>query len=290
MLSSLLSLGLHASSPLGSRLHTRRLPCPRAALDDAGFSSGPSKADLYDDEALQAIWNIHTEYFGDTSVGDAAGDAADDAADDAGYDAADDASPANIMGGLHEAVLLALATEPDTRGEAEGESADDTPVGLASLQQLLGLSDKSWATMKRNVPEVEALVRSGPGATSGWASLLALQERVGLSDAELRAAVQRLPQLLGYDYDTEVGPPLESLTVELGLETDELKKLVTKVPQLLGLDFAEAIEPRLETLRAEGDGRLSGAELKEKLLAKPSALGVEVRGGFKPFPTPGNGV
>ena len=197
-------------------------------------------------------------------------------------------------------------------------------MGLASLQRMLALTDKSWAMMRRNVPQVDAYVR-GPAAASGWASLTKLQAYLGLSDRELKAAVQRLsdththaqiylcpadiyymchcyichthahthaqvqrlPQLLGYDFDSDVSPPLRCLQEELALDRPQLKTLVTKLPQMLGLDFGEAILPKLEAMRmVERDGqaprRLSNAELKAKLLAKPSALDIEVRGGFKP--------
>lgn len=168
----------------------------------------------------------------------------------------------------------------------EVQQSDETPVGLASLQRMLALTDKSWAMMRRNVPQVDAYVR-GPAAASGWASLTKLQAYLGLSDRELKAAVQRLPQLLGYDFDSDVSPPLRCLQEELALDRPQLKTLVTKLPQMLGLDFGEAILPKLEAMRmVERDGqaprRLSNAELKAKLLAKPSALDIEVRGGFKP--------
>ena len=137
MLASLFALGLHVSPPLGLRLHARRLAAPRAALDSepqseedfalnkrvaARFSptgpAPPSKADLYDDEALQALWTVHTEFFGDTSGDDAEA-----------TDAADDVTPANIMGGLHEAVLRTLATDAEAvpPSEPTEESGDALP-------------------------------------------------------------------------------------------------------------------------------------------------------------------
>ena len=46
----------------------------------------------------------------------------------------------------------------------------------------------------------------GAQARDGWPSLCALQARLTISDAELKAAVLRLPQLLLVeDYATEVG-------------------------------------------------------------------------------------
>ena len=104
---------------------------------------------------------------------------------------------------------------------------------------------------------------------------------MGLSVKELKAAVQRLPQLLGHDYATEVAPPLERLQETLDLDQAQLKPIVTKLPQMLGLDYDEDIEPKLEALRVEDGGTLSDAELRAKLLAKPSALDIAVRGGFK---------
>ena len=174
-----------------------------------------------------------------------------------------------------------LVSYGDVQQGATSYSSDDTPVGLASLQRMLGLTDKFWQKMRRNVPEVDEYVRGGPGAASGWANLRELQARVGLSDKELKAAVQRLPQLLGHDYATEVAPPLERLQETLGLDQAQLKTIVTKLPQMLGLDYDKEIEPKLEALRVEDGGTLSDAELRAKLLAKPSALDIAVRGGFK---------
>ena len=91
-----------------------------------------------------------------------------------------------------------------------------------------------------------------------------------------------MPQLLGHDYVTEVAPPLERLQETLDLDQAQLKTIVTKLPQMLGLDYDEEIEPKLEALRVEDGGTpLSDAELRAKLLAKPSALDIAVRGGFK---------
>ena len=60
---------------------------------------------------------------------------------------------------------------------------------------------------------------------------------------------------------------------------------MTKLPQILGLDYDDEIRPKLEQLRIECDGnvcrKLSTEELRQKVLMKPSALGVEVRGAYK---------
>ena len=107
--------------------------------------------------------------------------------------------------GLHDRLPVFIGSKEDVSelvsyGDVQqgvtSYSSDDTPVGLASLQRMLGLTDKFWQKMRRNVPEVDEYVRGGPGAASGWANLRELQARVGLSDKELKAVVQRLPQLL----------------------------------------------------------------------------------------------
>ena len=172
----------------------------------------------------------------------------------------------------------------DVQQGATAYAADETPVGLSSLQRMLQLSDKSWASMRKNVPDVDEYVR-GAEAASRWASLRALQELVGLTDRELRAAVQRLPQLLGCSFEVDIAPSLARLQKDLALDQAQLKTLVTKLPQMLGLDYDEDIKPKLDELRIECNGkvcrRLSDEELKAKLLAKPSALAIEVRGAYK---------
>ena len=156
-----------------------------------------------------------------------------------------------------------------------------TPLGLASLQRELALTDAEWKRMRARVPEVEPEVVHGPGAATGWASLQSLRARLSLSQNECKAVVLRLPQLLCYSFSTDIAPSLDRIQSQLGLNDSQLKHLVSKVPQMLGLPY-EDIAPKLEELRIECNGtmcrRLTYPELAEKVLAKPSSLGIEVRG------------
>ena len=161
-----------------------------------------------------------------------------------------------------------------------------TPVGLASLQRLIGLTDAEWKRIRTRVPQVEAVVVHGAGAVSGWQSLRQLRARLGLTQGELKAIVLRLPQLLAEDYRADVAPSLDRMEKRLELDDAELRTLVTKLPQMLGLDYDQDIAPKLEAARIECDGnmcrRISDEELKAKVLAKPSSIGLEVRGHFRP--------
>ena len=64
-----------------------------------------------------------------------------------------------------------------------------------------------------------------------------------------------------------------------------MKSMTNQEAAGLGLDYDEDIKPKLDELRIECNGkvcrRLSDEELKAKLLAKPSALAIEVRGAYK---------
>ena len=172
----------------------------------------------------------------------------------------------------------ALLRGEAARGSTPTMMADDAaPAALAALQEMLGLSDKDWARIAARVPSADAAARAEAG---DWASLSALQRRLGLSTADLKAVVMRLPQLLGDDYDADVAPPLARVQERLGLDDAQLKTLVTKVPQILGLEYATAIAPKLDAMMA-AEGCADDAALATAVLAKPSALGIEVRGQAK---------
>ena len=71
-------------------------------------------------------------------------------------------------------------------------------------------------------------------------SLAALQERLGLSEAELRKVVLRLPAVLGYSIEGNVLPSLAALQARLGLSEAELRKVVLGRPQVLARGAARA--------------------------------------------------
>ena len=60
-----------------------------------------------------------------------------------------------------------------------------------------------------------------------------LQERLGLSEAELKKVVLALPPVLGLSYEDNLEPKLDHLQSELGLAPHALRALVLKHPLVL---------------------------------------------------------
>lgn len=109
-----------------------------------------------------------------------------------------------------------------------------------------------------------------------------LKEKLSLSDLEFKKKlVLRLPQCLGYDFASEIDPSLSALQASLDMSGDELRSLVLKCPQIIGLDFSSEVEPKIAAIR----NRLGGDDksaLKEEILKKPASLDLPVRGGASP--------
>ena len=60
----------------------------------------------------------------------------------------------------------------------------------------------------------------------------------------------RLPQLLLVEeYEAEVAPGLDAVQQRLSLSDEQLKGVVLKLPQLLGLDYATEVAPKLDALQ-----------------------------------------
>ena len=97
-----------------------------------------------------------------------------------------------------------------------------------------------------------------------------LQDRLGLSDAELKRFVLRLPPVLSLHVERNVLPSLTALQRRLELSEAELKKLILAFPPLLSLSVEANVEPSLAALQ-ERLG-LSAAELRRIVLARPQVL------------------
>ena len=137
----------------------------------------------------------------------------------------------------------------------------------------LGMSDKEFQRVAKRVPAI-ADCREGTQARDGWPALCALQERLIISDAELKAAVLRLPQLLLVEeYEAEVAPGLDAVQQRLSLSDEQLKGVVLKLPQLLGLDYATEVAPKLDALQ-------------QRLGCDDAALAAEVRANSPRCPPP----
>lgn len=150
---------------------------------------------------------------------------------------------------------------------------------LCTASLLLGMSDKEFERIAKVMPSIVDCAESAQ-AQAGWPVLGALQTHLGLSDAELKTALLRLPQLMLYeDYEGEIAPSLTAVQGWLALTDVDLKSLVLKLPQMLGLDYELEIVPRLDALQASLD--CSDEALSAEVLCKPSSTGIEVRGSLR---------
>ena len=71
----------------------------------------------------------------------------------------------------------------------------------------LGISDAEFQRIRKRIPDIGDCLQ-GDQARDGWPALRKLQTQLGCSDAELKAAVLRLPQLLlCNDYDAAIATP-----------------------------------------------------------------------------------
>ena len=107
-----------------------------------------------------------------------------------------------------------------------------------------------------------------------------LQQRLDLSEAELKKIVLKLPSVLGYSYEANLGPSIAALQERLDLSEAELKKIVLRVPPLLGLSYEANLEPSLAALQERLD--LSDAELKKIVLKLPPVLGCSYDKNLEP--------
>jgi len=164
-------------------------------------------------------------------------------------------------------------------GPAPSEVFEVEPAADSESKMIAAIQE----TVGLKDAEVRRILKQVPAIRSydfDAASLKALQQRLDLTDVELKAVVLRLPQVLGDNYEDTIAPGLSALQLRLALSDDELSFLVKKLPQMLGLDFEASIAPSLDALQQEGD--LTDEELKEAVLSKPADLlkaGVVVRGG-----------
>ena len=74
---------------------------------------------------------------------------------------------------------------------------------------------------------------------------------LGLSDAEFKKVVIRLPSVLGYSVEANVLPSLAALQSRLGLSDAELIKVVLRTPPVLGLSVEVNVLPKLDFLQRE---------------------------------------
>ena len=159
-------------------------------------------------------------------------------------------------------------------------SSDDT--NLEEIQRAVGLTDTELKRIVSRVPEVGEY-----SATEARVCVETLKTRLSLTDVEFKKKiVLRLPQCLGYDFETDIGPSLSQLQSYLNMSDDELRSFVLKCPQIIGLDFSTEVEPKINALRDDIGADDDVASIKDEILKKPASLNLAVRGGVSPSKKP----
>ena len=157
--------------------------------------------------------------------------------------------------GVRSGPLRSLSSEL----KASSEGGD-----LTTIQELVGLTDAELKRIVSRFPELE-----GYAATVATDCANKLKARLSLSDLEFKKkVVLRLPQCLGYDYETDIGPYLKEVQSFLELSDDELKSLVLKCPQIIGLEFETEVRPKIEAVKETLGSETNVAALKEEILKK----------------------
>ena len=111
-------------------------------------------------------------------------------------------------------------------------------------------------------------------------SLAALQSRLGLSDAELKKVVLRLPAVLGFSVEANVLPSLAALQSRLGLSEAELKKVVLLQPAVLSLSVEANVLPKVAFFQR--DLGLTDEEVRERVVSCPAMLSYSLEGRLRP--------
>ena len=75
-------------------------------------------------------------------------------------------------------------------------------------------------------------------------SLAALQSRLGLSEAELKKVVLRLPPVLSYSFEANLLPKIDWLQRETNLSDDELRHKLVSQPAMLSYSLRDRLQPR----------------------------------------------
>jgi len=146
----------------------------------------------------------------------------------------------------------------------------------------VGLTEKELNRIVARVPEIKTNVDVvGAVLDNARDTVTKLKKRLQLTDVELKKKiVLRLPQVLGlYDYDTQIEPGFLSLQEKLTLSDEELKTLILKCPQIIGLKFFTEIEPTVNSLIASEECHRDVIAAKMMILKKPALLNLPVRGG-----------
>merc|ERR1719491_2786192 len=159
---------------------------------------------------------------------------------------------------------------PSTIKKEVKKARNECPRLVDVVQDIAGLTDAEWKRITSRFPEIILY-----DAKNCEDCLSKIQQRLSLSQLDLKKKIiLRLPQMLGYDYDTDIGPELSYLQEELLLTDDELTTLILKCPQIVGLEYEGVIRPQIEAIKKGSDL----AATKDMILQKPAALKLPVRG------------
>ena len=131
--------------------------------------------------------------------------------------------------------------------------------GLSYVQARLALDGADTATLKRKLlfcPDEERI----------QLVLDAVQAQLGLSDAELKKVVLRLPPIIGYSFEGNIKPTLDALQAQLGLSESELKKVVLHQPSIMSCSVENTLIPNLAFWRTCFGDELTEAEVAAKVM------------------------
>jgi len=149
---------------------------------------------------------------------------------------------------------------------------------MREIQDAVGLTDAELKRIVSRVPQINEY-----SAAEAKICMSKLKDRLALSDVEFKKKiVLRLPQCLGYNFDSDIDPSLAILQDELKMTDGELKSLVLKCPQIIGLDYSNDVKQKIKAVVDEQDfdaGDNGIAEAKATILDKPAVLNLPVRGG-----------
>ena len=145
------------------------------------------------------------------------------------------------------AQLFAVARAPDETTDADDAALLEARCGevraeLASRTAGLAALGLSAAEVKRTVGRVPEVLAYSAATTARAAA--ALKARLALDDVAFKKKIAlRLPQALGLSYDADVAPELDALQAGLDLCDAELRALVLGAPQILGLSYEADVAP-----------------------------------------------
>ena len=179
----------------------------------------------------------------------------------------------------HDGARHLGAASPPQEEEPSQRSSDDTSSAVlfgeetTQIQVAVGLTYAELGRIASRFPGIRDC-----GAARALDCAAQLQLRLSLSELEFKKKiVLQLPQCLGYDYESEVGPSLLALqSGRLDLSEDELRSLVLKCPQIIGMDYAAHVKPNIHAIIQDAGGDTAVA--KARILNKPASLDLPVRG------------